>query len=140
MKKDNQSKSGTFIEPILSRHYSVLLLDDEPDVTTVLKKGLEARGIFDVHAFNDPEEALESLANARYHVMIVDLRMPKMNGFEFYQKAREIDEGAAIVFISASDVYYEEYTNRYPKWNGDCFIMKPISITNLTKFLLMELS
>jgi two-component SAPR family response regulator len=73
--------------------------------------------------------------------MIVDLRMPKMNGFEFYQKAQQIDEGGAVVVcISACEVYYEEYTNRYPKWNGDCFIMKPISITNLTKFLLMELS
>jgi two-component system, OmpR family, response regulator ChvI len=123
-----------------SKRYSVLLLDDEPDVTTVLKKGLEARAPFDVHAYNDPEDALKSFADIHYHMMIIDLRMPKMNGFEFYEKAQKLDEGAVIVFISTSETYYEEYIKRYPKWNGDCFIMKPISISHLAKFLLTEIS
>jgi two-component SAPR family response regulator len=65
--------------------------------------------------------------------------MPKMNGFEFYEKAQELAPGVAVVFISASDAYREEYMKKYPRWNGDCFILKPISINSLARFILNEL-
>lgn len=145
-RKRTKTTSTTFTEQENQRQplilYSTLLLDDEPDITFVLKKGLEAKGPFIVNAFNDPEEALKSLANTRYHIMIIDLKMPKMDGFEFYQKAQELDggAGAVVAFISASEAYYNDYLGKYPRWNGDCFIMKPISISSLVKFLLNELS
>lgn len=122
-----------------AKRYSVLILDDEPDVTAVLKKGLEAKAPFDVHAYNDPEEALKSVFTTDYDIMIVDIRLPKMNGFEFYQKAQELKD-TKVVFITASDSYHEEYKKKYPRWNGNCFVVKPISITMLTKFLLSEIS
>jgi CheY-like chemotaxis protein len=123
------------------KRFIVLLLDDEPDVTAVLKKGLEVLGPFEVHAFNDPEEALKSVRDTNYHIMIIDLKMQKMNGFEFYEKAQGIDQGSAtVVFITALNSYYDEYKARYPKLNGNCFIVKPISISTLVQFLLNELS
>jgi DNA-binding response OmpR family regulator len=121
-----------------AKRYSILILDDEPDVTAVLKKGLEARAPFDVHAYNDPEEALKSISTTHYDVMIIDIRLPKMNGFEFYQKAQQLKD-TRVLFITASDSYHEEYKSKYPKWNGNCFILKPISITMLAKFLISEI-
>ena len=120
-------------------HYSVLVIDDEPDVTATLKKGLETCGPFDVQAFNDAEQALAALAQFRFHIMIIDLRMPKMDGFEFYERARKLDESPCVIFITASDAYNERYKQKYPKWNGDCFIMKPVSVSLLAKFLLREI-
>ncbi len=122
-----------------ARRYSILLLDDEPDVTAVLKKGLELQPHFTVYAYNDPEEALKSLSKINYDIMIVDIRLPKMNGFEFCQRARQLKD-SKIVFITASDRYHEEYQRRYPQWNGNCFIVKPISISMLAKFLISEIA
>jgi DNA-binding response OmpR family regulator len=122
-----------------ARRYSVLLLDDEPDVTSVLKKGLEQQSRFAVYAYNDPEDALRSLSKVDYDIMIVDIRLPKMNGFEFYQKAQRVKD-SKVVFITASDAYHEEYQKKYPQWNGNCFIVKPVSIVMLKKFLTSEIA
>lgn len=122
-----------------ARRYTVLLLDDEPDVTAVLKKGLEQQSHFTVHAFNDPEDALESVSKVKYDVMVVDIRLPKMNGFEFYQKTKQLTY-SKVVFITASDAYHEEYQKWYPHWNGNCFILKPVSISVLSEFLISEVT
>lgn len=122
-----------------AKRYSILLLDDEPDVTAVLKKGLEQQSHFTVYAYNDPEEALRSLSKISYDVMIVDIRLPKMNGFEFYQQAQQVKD-SKVVFITASDAYHEEYQKRYPQWNGNCFIIKPVSISMLARFLTSEIA
>ena|ERR1051326_8089722 len=123
-----------------SQRYSVLLVDDEPEVTYVLKKGLEAIGQFDVSAFTDPETALRSMANKDYHILVIDIKMPKMSGFDFCEQALKIDGSPVIVFLTASESYREEYERRFPKLNGNCFIIKPISIKALTSFLLSEVS
>jgi CheY-like chemotaxis protein len=120
------------------KQYSVLLLDDEPDVTAVLKEGLEKQGPFTIHAYNDPEQALKSLSNTKYDLMLVDIRLPKMDGFEFCQKAQQLTD-SKVVFITASPKYHEEYQKRFPQWNGNCFVLKPISISILTEFLMSEL-
>jgi DNA-binding response OmpR family regulator len=122
-----------------SRRYAFMLLDDEEDVTAVLKKGLESRADFTVDAFNDPEEALKSISIKDYDLLIVDIRLPKMDGFEFYQKAKELKDWK-VIFITASDSYHEEYQNRFPEWNGNCFVLKPISVSVLSNFLVQELS
>jgi CheY-like chemotaxis protein len=123
-----------------AKRYTVLLLDDEPDVTSVLEKGLETYAPFDVHAYNDAEEALKSLLLNKYDMMIIDIRLPKMNGFEFYQRAQELCGNVKVVFITASETYHDEYQKKYPQWNGNCFILKPISIGTLVKFLVSEIS
>jgi DNA-binding response OmpR family regulator len=115
-----------------------MLLDDELDVTTVLKKGLEREAGFTVYAFNHPEQALQSLTEIDYDILIVDIRLPEMDGFEFYKRAQQIKDWK-VIFITASDRYQEEYQTRFPQWNGNCFILKPISITMLRKFLVSEI-
>lgn len=122
-----------------SKKFSILLVDDEQDIAYTFEKGLEAIGPFSVHAFTDPYEALKSVADNHFHLLIIDLRMPKMNGFDFCQKTLEIDPGIAVVFITAAERYYDDYKSRYPDLNGHGFIIKPISLTNLSRFILSEL-
>ena len=121
-----------------ARRYSILVLDDEPDVCAVLKKGLEKHQLFTVHAFTNPNDALNSISEINYDLMIIDIRLPKMDGFEFCEKALQKTD-AKVVFITASDKYQEEYQKRFPKLNGNCFVLKPISISVLTQFLISEL-
>jgi two-component system catabolic regulation response regulator CreB/two-component system response regulator ChvI len=65
--------------------------------------------------------------------------MPKMNGFELYNKLYQIDEKARICFITAFELYYDEFRRVFPKINVDCFIRKPVSINKLARVIKDEL-
>jgi two-component system, OmpR family, response regulator ChvI len=66
----------------------VAVVDDEPDITNVLKKGLERQG-FAVDTFNDPHSALASFQPKYYDLMIIDIRMPRINGFDLYRQLKK---------------------------------------------------
>ena len=68
----------------------ILLVDDEHDITVGLRIGLENNG-FVVDAFNDPQEALSNFKAGLYDLLLIDVKMPKMNGFELYQDMEKID-------------------------------------------------
>ena len=122
-----------------AKHYSILLLDDELDITVILKKGLEAQAPFNVYTYNDPEDALGSLSEIHYDIMIIDIILPKMSGFEFYRRAQQLDGNSKVFFMTASQNYYEEYKKKYPMWNGNCFILKPVSLSSLVTLLMSEI-
>ena len=73
------------------RKKRILVVDDVPDITYILKIGLEDTGLFKVDTFNDPELALSVFKPGNYDFLLIDIRMPKMNGYEFYDKIRAID-------------------------------------------------
>jgi len=108
----------------------VLIVDDEADITDALKAGLEGRG-FQVSAFNDPEAALRSFKPGQYDVAILDIRMPKMNGFDLYRRLSKIDGETSVCFLTAFDVYHEEFEKMFPDLKVKLLIKKPITITKL---------
>lgn len=75
----------------------ILIVDDEPDITSSLKITLEDNG-FEVDSFNDPILALENFRKRLYSLLILDIKMPKMNGFELYTKIKKIDDKVRYVF------------------------------------------
>ncbi|MGI0051184.1 MAG: response regulator [Nitrososphaeraceae archaeon] len=116
----------------------ILLVDDEPDVTYTIKNILEDNG-FQVDAFNDPNFALKSYISHYYNLVILDIKMPKMDGFELYTKIREKDPKVKICFLTASEMYYEKFRktrSEIGRINGeDSFIQKPIKNEDLIKKL-----
>jgi CheY-like chemotaxis protein len=72
--------------------------------------------------------ALSNFNLGLYDLLLLDIRMPKMNGFELYQKIREIDSNVKVCFLTASEMFYEEYRrlDAYPRVNKEHFIQKPI--------------
>ena len=104
----------------------ILLVDDEPDITFALSIGLEDNG-FVVNAFNDPLLALQSFKDKKegsFALVLIDIKMPKMNGFELYNEIRKIDDKVPVCFITAFDI---------EKQNVECVIRKPIVIGDLAK-------
>ena len=67
----------------------ILIVDDEPDIASLFKLGLERSGEFEVDVYNDPITALSNYRPGLYDLLLLDIRMPKMNGLELYQNIRE---------------------------------------------------
>lgn len=85
----------------------ILIVDDEPDISFILKIMLEKRKGFRVDSFNDPEEALHNFRPGLYDLVIIDIK-PKMDGMELYNKMHKVDENIRICFMCANEQYYED--------------------------------
>ncbi len=111
-----------------------MIVDDEADITDALKAGLEHRG-YEVDTFNDPEKALSSFKPSVYDISILDIRMPRMNGFELYRQMRRLDGQVNVCFLTAFDVHREEFEKMFPDVKVKAFLKKPITIEDLAKRL-----
>ncbi len=109
-------------------------MDDEYDLTMTYKVGLEFTG-FIVDTYNDPIEALYEFISNYYDLLLIDIRMPEMNGLEFYNKIKKKDENTKVYFISAYDMDNStlkqiDLLSSIEKENK-CIIKKPIKIDKL---------
>src|SRR5712692_567132 len=102
----------------------ILIVDDEIDITKSIKKGLEQNG-FEVGAYNDPLKALSEFKPDIYDLLLLDIRMPNMNGFELYRELKKKDSAAKVCFITAFEVYQHEFQKVFPSSDVKCFIRKP---------------
>ncbi|NAL78197.1 response regulator transcription factor [Nitrososphaera sp. AFS] len=109
----------------------ILLVDDEPDIIDSLKIGLEDNG-FAVDTYTDSALALSDFKTDVYDLVLLDVKMPKINGFELYEKLREKDSKVNVCFITAHEVYYESLREIFPDMNCDCYV-KPINIDDLVR-------
>ena len=118
----------------------ILLVDNEPDIALAFKIGLEYNG-FVVDAFNDPQIASANFKDGLYDLLLLDIKMPKMTGIEFYQRMKEIDKKVKLCFITASEIYYYEKITKelLPALGVRRLIRKPIKIEDLVKQLKQEL-
>jgi DNA-binding response OmpR family regulator len=115
----------------------VLVVDDEKDITDVLKRGLSLKGI-DVDAFSDPLEALAEFKPGRYDFVVMDIRMPRMNGFDLYRSIRSQDANVRVYLLSAYDNLQDEVNAMLSADALVGFLRKPISYSELAKLLLSE--
>ena len=111
----------------------ILAVDDEADLTMLCRLALEYYG-FNVNTFNDPQEALSNYKPGYYDLVILDIKMPKMDGFELYDEIKKKDPQAKICFLTASELYYEEFRKKeYYALDRNLFIRKPIDNEELLK-------
>lgn len=109
----------------------ILIVDDEQDIISVFKMVLEMND-FEVDAYNDPLLALSNFKKNAYDLVILDIRMPDMDGFELYKKIRMIDDKVKVCFMTAFDDYRQEFKKSFPMLDEiKCFIRKPNAIEDL---------
>jgi DNA-binding response OmpR family regulator len=112
----------------------IMFVDDEKDILSTVKRGLESNNAFTVETFSSGESALqafESHPENYYDLVITDIRMPKMNGFELYRRIKEKNQSMKIAFITAFEINKEEFNKVMPSVNVIDFISKPLSISSL---------
>jgi DNA-binding response OmpR family regulator len=116
----------------------ILIVDDEDDINLLFKMVLEDKG-YKIDTFNDPLVALQNFTAGAYDLLLLDMLMPNMNGFELYQKIRMIDDKAKICFLTASGINHEEFRKRAASTASiendieNCFFIKPIENEELIK-------
>jgi CheY-like chemotaxis protein len=121
----------------------ILVVDDEKDILRIIKRDLESTFVdenntsedkFDVETFSNGQDALkaiESHPNNYYDLVLTDIRMPKMNGFELYRRIKEKNSTLKIAFITAFEINQEEFSKVLPSIDVQDFIIKPIGMLNL---------
>ena len=119
----------------------LLLVDNEPDNTSVLSMGLEDEG-FNVDAFTDPILALSNFKPNYYSLVILDINMPKMNGYDLYKEIRKLDNKVKICFLTASELYNENLRSQTKEILNEVkrFISKPLTIEDLVVKVKKELA
>ena len=121
----------------------ILVVDDDHDVAITLKAILEGEEEsskeFELDVFNDPGLALSNFKAGWYDLLLLDILMPKMNGFELYQQLKNIDDKVKVCFITAYEIYYRALRDLFPTIEVDCFIAKPIGKKELVSRIKSEL-
>ena len=149
--------AGNSKNPDRDSRQRILIVDDEEDVTFFLKEALEDYGGFEVVTYNDPLLALSDFNNrssnnelgaAKYDLILLDIKMPKMDGFQLYQELQEMTnqqgyEGKKpkVCFMTAFEVYFEALKELFPdSYSSVCFIKKPSSAHDLVKRITKEMN
>jgi DNA-binding response OmpR family regulator len=128
----------------LSFSKQLLIIDDDQDVTLTFKQGLETvtennERLFEVYSYNDPIDALSNFESNFYDLLLIDINMPKMNGFELSKQILKKDLGVKICFMSSGQINEEALRENYPMLSLGCFIRKPVEIRELVRKLKAEL-
>lgn len=115
---------------------AILIVDDEPDILTVLKKNLEEDG-YEVYGFTHPVAALEHLKDnpEYYSVLISDIRMPSMSGFELARTVRSLNSEIKIILMTAFEVNMSEFVKVLPSVKIDALLHKPFKIASVQELL-----
>jgi two-component system response regulator ChvI len=101
----------------------------------IIKLGLQKKGSFEVYGFTDPVLALEHFkTNAEHYSLVIsDIRMPQMNGYEFAKQVKKIKSDIKVFFMTAFEINKEEFSRVLPDIKINEFIQKPVSIKDLVK-------
>jgi CheY-like chemotaxis protein len=129
--------------PDLSR---ILIVDDQPDIALTFKKGLEAENrsgdsntVFEVYTYNDSLIALSEFKPHFYDLLLIDINIPKLNGFELSEKIIELDINIRVCYITAGELNINALREQYPNLSFGCFIKKPVTIDDLVRRVKAEL-
>jgi two-component system, OmpR family, response regulator ChvI len=117
----------------------ILIVDDDTDITNSFSLCLEDTGLFEVVTYNDSVEAISNFKADSYDLVLLDIKMPKLNGFELCEKMKLVDSKVKVCFISAFDIDSAELRDVVPSLGVECFIPKPILVKDLIKGIENEL-
>jgi CheY-like chemotaxis protein len=115
------------------RKKRILLVEDEQDFSVAFNMVLEGGG-YEVDSFTEPVLALKNFKAGFYDLVILDIKMPEMDGFELHRQLKKIDSAVKICFLTASEMYYEEFRkDEFCGLDKDLFLRKPIKNEELIK-------
>ena len=144
-KEPQQVEKKKELSPFTRR---ILIVDDDSDITFTFKKAFEEANrigsasnkfSFYTHTYNDPLVALSEFKSHYYDLILIDINMPKMNGFDFCMKLLELDANPRVCFMSSGLINQQALSEQFPSLSIGCFIQKPVTMDNLIGRVIVEL-
>jgi two-component SAPR family response regulator len=118
----------------------ILIVDDDFDITTTFKVGIKsANKRIGVDTYNDPRRALSDFQPNFYDLLLIDINMPYIDGFQLSERILEIDINVKICFMSAGEINRDALREIHPSISLGCFIKKPVTIDYLIDRIMQEL-
>ena len=115
----------------------IMIIDDDEDTNLLFKivlEGSDHNNNIKADSYNDPFVALENFRPSLYDLLLINISMPKMNGFELYCRVKALDNKVKVCFLTAGEMYYETIRRDvFPNLDVNCFIRKPIANKDLLK-------
>ena len=140
--EERRKKRNVYYNSHKTEMKRIFLVDDDYDHIITFKMGLELAE-FEVDAYNDSTIALSRFKPGYYDLVLIDIRMPKIDGFELYEEIKKIDNKVKVWFISAYETYYKALRKVLSTSQGEMgpgsVIEKPIEIDKLVKQIRTEL-
>ena len=121
------------------QHKRILVIDDDPDIVFTLCVGLESEPTIQVFGFDNPVTALVEFKPNFYDLLLIDINMPLMDGFQLAQNLVRRDPNVRVCFITAGEINMDAAREVHPLKSMGCFIKKPITVEQLLKRIKAEL-
>jgi CheY-like chemotaxis protein len=117
--------------PNVNNNRRILIVDDDADIAKFFKLALERAG-FITDVSNNPVSTLNNYKKGTYDLLLLDVNMPQMTGYELYKKISKIESEVKVCFITAFEEYYSEFRREFPNLNElQCYIKKPVGMDYL---------
>lgn len=129
---------GKYSDSIIYNQDIIYVIDDEKDIVTFVTSALECNGYSSVHSFTDSTVALKDIMlncssrkKKKVRMIITDIRMPEVNGFEIARRVRDINPDIPIVFMTAFEINSSEFRQLFPSLQVKEFLQKPFQVQKL---------
>jgi len=118
----------------------IMVVDDEEDILSIFSSLLTKEG-YSVHAFSNPEIAFEHFRYSpqEFSLILSDVRMPKMSGFQLARKVKELNPKVKVVLTSLFEINMSEFEKVLPNSPVDGFLDKPVSMNKLIEMVSKQL-
>lgn len=108
-----------------------MIVDDEQDILITIKMVLDKSEFQNIDIFSGPLEALANFKADKYELVVVDIRMPGMSGYDLYREIRKQDKNVWVCFVSAFEDYFQESSKLFPNDKTEFFMRKPMTMSKL---------
>ena len=138
LKLDQVKSSPSVLSHDPQQHKRILVVDDNPDIVFTLRIGLENDSTMQVYCYDNPVTALLEFKPSFYDLLLIDVNMPMMDGFQLAQKLLQKDLNVRICFMTAGEINMDAAREVHSLKNRGCFIKKPITIEKLLRRIRSE--
>jgi DNA-binding response OmpR family regulator len=139
LKPDNIRSTSSLASSDFQRHKRILVIDDDPDIVFTLRVGLERDPTMQVFGFDNPVTALVEFKPNIYELLLIDINMPLLDGFQLAQNLVRRDLNVRICFMTSGEINMDAAREVHPLKSIGCFIKKPITAEELIKRIRAEL-
>jgi CheY-like chemotaxis protein len=139
LKSDNIKSISSLAYLDYQQHKRILVVDDNLDIGFTLRVGLESDPTIQVFGFDNPVTALVESKPNFYDLLLIDVNMPLMDGFQLAQKLLHKDLNIRVCFMTSGEINMDAAREAHPLKSIGCFIKKPITTEQLLRRIRVEL-